>query len=176
MWVGVYIMRRTWCNGFSRRKWTRWPEFKSGAKPFAFHMALGKGMNPTTLPPAMVNSWADWLFNLGITTSLRERKLWVQTCGVVVCTRIPSWFFFFFKMGCTAEEYLIWSYLALHEKITKHSWKWTRRAKFKPWTGLFVFHFVLRPLGRTGMHLFSPWLSINSTADWCLLPWLELPV
>ena len=29
-----------WCNGYHRRKWTRWHEFKSWTRPIAFHIAL----------------------------------------------------------------------------------------------------------------------------------------
>ena len=45
-----------WCNGYRRRKWTRWHEFKSWMRLIAFHIALipfGKGINPIILPPAM---------------------------------------------------------------------------------------------------------------------------
>ena len=34
-------------------KWTRRHKFKSWTRLIAFHIALGKGMNPITLPPAM---------------------------------------------------------------------------------------------------------------------------
>ena len=30
----------SWCSGYRRRKWTRWPELKSWMKPFTFHIAL----------------------------------------------------------------------------------------------------------------------------------------
>ena len=32
--------RRRWCNGYCRRKWTRWPEFKSFTTLFASHIVL----------------------------------------------------------------------------------------------------------------------------------------
>ena len=41
------------CNGYRHRKWTRRHEFKSWTKLIAFHIALGKGMNPIILPLAM---------------------------------------------------------------------------------------------------------------------------
>ena len=50
------IMLHLWSNDYSRRKWTHQPEFKSWTRLLAFsHRAntLGKGMNPTILPPAM---------------------------------------------------------------------------------------------------------------------------
>ena len=42
-----------WCNGYCRRKWTRRHEFKSWARLIAFHITLGKGMNPIILPSAI---------------------------------------------------------------------------------------------------------------------------
>ena len=39
-------------NGYRLRKWTRRHEFKSWKKLIAFHIALGKGMNPIILPIA----------------------------------------------------------------------------------------------------------------------------
>ena len=30
----------SWCNGYRRRKWTRWQEFKSWSRLIAFHIAL----------------------------------------------------------------------------------------------------------------------------------------
>ena len=42
---------------------------------------LGKGMNPTILPPAMGKIVGQTrFFSLGETTSLGEGKLWIQTC------------------------------------------------------------------------------------------------
>ena len=32
--------RCPWCNGYRRRKWTRWHEFKSWTRLIAFHIAL----------------------------------------------------------------------------------------------------------------------------------------
>ena len=34
------VMRCPWCNGYRRRKWTRWHEFKSWTRLIAFHIAL----------------------------------------------------------------------------------------------------------------------------------------
>ena len=45
--------RCPWCNGYRRRKWTRQHKFKSLTRLIAFHIALGKDMNPIILPPAM---------------------------------------------------------------------------------------------------------------------------
>ena len=33
---------------------------------------IGKGMNPIILLPAMVISWVDWLFNLGMANQLNS--------------------------------------------------------------------------------------------------------
>ena len=33
-------LRCSWCNGYHRRKWTRWHEFKSSTKLIAFHIVL----------------------------------------------------------------------------------------------------------------------------------------
>ena len=42
---------------------------------------LGKGMNPTILPPAMGKIIGQiGLFSFGMATSLGEGKLWIQTC------------------------------------------------------------------------------------------------
>ena len=59
--------RCPWCNGYRRRKWTRWYEFKSWPRLIAFHIAL-------------IPLGKDRLFfSLGEATSLREGKLWIQT-------------------------------------------------------------------------------------------------
>ena len=43
---------------------------------------LWKGMNLTILPSAMYELWEkSGLFNLGMATSLEERKLWITTKG-----------------------------------------------------------------------------------------------
>ena len=34
------ITKPPWCNGYRRRKWTRWHEFKSWPRLIAFHIAL----------------------------------------------------------------------------------------------------------------------------------------
>ena len=49
----IYGRTCQWCNGYRRRKRTRRQEFKSWTRLIAFHIALGKGMNPIILPPAM---------------------------------------------------------------------------------------------------------------------------
>ena len=38
--VVKWLWRCTWCNGYRRRKWTRWHEFKSWTILIAFHIAL----------------------------------------------------------------------------------------------------------------------------------------
>ena len=46
-----------WCNGYRRRKWTRWHEFKSWTDCISHRTnTLGKRMNPIILPPAMGKS------------------------------------------------------------------------------------------------------------------------
>ena len=43
--------------------------------------AIGKGMNPIILPPAMGKIVGQTrFFSLGEATSLGEGKLWIQTC------------------------------------------------------------------------------------------------
>ena len=49
----VYVWKCPWCNGYSHEKWTRWHEFKSWTRLIIFHIALGKGLNPIILPPAI---------------------------------------------------------------------------------------------------------------------------
>ena len=69
------LLRCLWCNGYHCWKWTRWPEFKTWTRQFAFHIALillGKVC-------IQLFSLQLGLFNLGIATGLREAKLWTQT-------------------------------------------------------------------------------------------------
>ena len=43
--INLLIRRCPWCNGYRRKKWTRWCEFKSWTRLIAFHIAfipLGK--------------------------------------------------------------------------------------------------------------------------------------
>ena len=71
------IFRRCpWCNGYHRRKWTRWHEFKSWTRLIAFHITL---INPWKKEwiqlfsfPLWVNSRADWFLSLGEATRLGE--------------------------------------------------------------------------------------------------------
>ena len=88
--------RCLWCNGHYRRKWTWRYEIKSWRKLMAFHITsqvqildktvcishstntLGKSKNPTIRP--FIMSRGDWLFNLGLATSLGEGKRCIQTC------------------------------------------------------------------------------------------------
>ena len=46
----IINMRCPWCNGYCRRKWIRRHEFKSWTRLIAYHIALGKGMNPIISP------------------------------------------------------------------------------------------------------------------------------
>ena len=39
-WLSLGLWRCAWCNGYRRRKWTRWHEFKSWTRLIAFHIAL----------------------------------------------------------------------------------------------------------------------------------------
>ena len=51
--------RYPWCNDYRRWKWTQRHEFKSWTRLIAFHIALGKGMNPIILLQLWVNSRTD---------------------------------------------------------------------------------------------------------------------
>ena len=72
------------------RKWTRWHEFKSCTRLFAFYktqIRLWKlGIQIFTLQ-LWVNSRADCF---GIATSLRERKIWTQTYSALLKIDIVS--------------------------------------------------------------------------------------
>ena len=53
-----------WCNGYRRRKWTRWHEFKSWTRLIAFHIALislGKVWIQLFSLQLWVNSRADYV-------------------------------------------------------------------------------------------------------------------
>ena len=55
--------RCPWCNGYRRRKWTQWHEFKSWTKLISFHIALiplGKVWIQLFFLQLSVNSRADW--------------------------------------------------------------------------------------------------------------------
>ena len=61
--VNDYYMM-PWCNGYRRRKWTRWHEFKSWTRLITFHIAiipLGKVWMPLFSLQLWVNSRADWV-------------------------------------------------------------------------------------------------------------------
>ena len=54
--------RCPWCNGYHRRKWTRWHEFKSRRRLILFHITLiplGKVWIQLCSPQLWVNSRAD---------------------------------------------------------------------------------------------------------------------
>ena len=56
--------RCLWCNGYRRRKWTRWNKFKSWTKLIAFHIALiplGKVWIQLFSLQLWVNSRTDWV-------------------------------------------------------------------------------------------------------------------
>ena len=40
VWKRESLCVNKWCNGYCRRKWTRWHEFKSWPRLIAFHIAL----------------------------------------------------------------------------------------------------------------------------------------
>ena len=53
-----------WCNGYRRRKWTQWHEFKSWTRLIAFHVALipsGKVWIQLFSLQLWVNSRTDWV-------------------------------------------------------------------------------------------------------------------
>ena len=80
-----YLLHRTcpWCNGYSRRKWTRRHEFKSWTRLIAFHielLPLRKIWIQLFSLQLWVNSRADWFFSLGEATSLGEGKLRIKSC------------------------------------------------------------------------------------------------
>ena len=57
------VGRCPWCNGYRRRKWTWWPEFKSWTRQIAFHITLihlGKVWIQLFSLQLWVNSRADW--------------------------------------------------------------------------------------------------------------------
>ena len=71
-WIELLILhsnnwnhrRCPWCNGYHRRKWTRWHEFKSWTSLIAFHMALiplGKVWIQLFSLQLWVNSRTDWV-------------------------------------------------------------------------------------------------------------------
>ena len=60
----LFEMRCPWCNGYRRRKWIRWHEFKSWTRLIAFHIALiplGKVWIQLFSLQLWVNSRADWV-------------------------------------------------------------------------------------------------------------------
>ena len=65
-----YILNgsRPWCNGYRRRKWTRWDEFKSWTRLIAFHITLiplWKVWIQLFSLQLWVNCWADWVLPPG---------------------------------------------------------------------------------------------------------------
>ena len=60
-----WFWRCPWCNGYRRRKWTRWHEFNSWTRLIEFHITLipfGKVWIELFSLQLRVNSRADWVF------------------------------------------------------------------------------------------------------------------
>ena len=60
----IFLWQCPWCNGYRRRKWTRWHEFKSWTRLSAFHIALiplGKVWIQLFSLQLWVNSRTDWV-------------------------------------------------------------------------------------------------------------------
>ena len=58
------ITRCSWCNGYRRRKWRRWHEFKTWTRLIAFHIALiplGKVWIKLFSLQLWGNSGTDWI-------------------------------------------------------------------------------------------------------------------
>ena len=71
------LWRCPWCNGYRRRKWTRWHEFKSWTRLIAFHIALiplGKEWIQIFSLHLWVNSRADWVLQPCWGNYSRRRK------------------------------------------------------------------------------------------------------
>ena len=73
-----YARTRTqWFNGYSQSKWTRVQILNETVCISHSANILGKGMNPTILPPAIGKIvWQTGFFHLALVTSLGERKIW----------------------------------------------------------------------------------------------------
>ena len=57
------ISKWLWLNGYRRRKWTRWAEFKSRMRLFEFHLVLiplGKELIELFSLHLWINNWAEW--------------------------------------------------------------------------------------------------------------------
>ena len=68
--------RCPWCNGYRRRKWTRVQTLDEADCISHRTNTLGKGMNPSILPPAMGKIEGQTVFfSFGKATSLGEGKL-----------------------------------------------------------------------------------------------------
>ena len=71
LWLGAVVhisflsfWRCPWCNGYRRRKWTQWHEFKSWTRLIAFHIALiplGKVWLQLFSLQLWVNKRTDWV-------------------------------------------------------------------------------------------------------------------
>ena len=62
--TNISITSPTWCNGYRRRTWTQWHEFKSWMRLIAFHIALiplAKVWIQLFSLQLWVNSRTDWV-------------------------------------------------------------------------------------------------------------------
>ena len=63
IYIYIYIGRCLWCNGYCRRKWTRWHVFKTWTRLIAFHIELiplGMVLIQLFSLQLWVNSRTDW--------------------------------------------------------------------------------------------------------------------
>ena len=73
--------RRSWCDDYRRRKFTRLLEFKTWTRLFAFHIALitlGKVWILLFFLQLCIDRRTELLFEIDIVTSLKKKN-WIQT-------------------------------------------------------------------------------------------------
>ena len=71
------VWRHPWCNGYRRKKWTRWHEFKSWTRLIAFHKALislGKVWIQLFSLQLWVNSWTEWVLSALVRQLVWEKE------------------------------------------------------------------------------------------------------
>ena len=79
------LWRCPWCNGYHHKIWTWRYEFNSWTRLIAFHIALIL-LGKVWIQLFSLQLWVlpivghTRFFSLGEATSLREGKLWIQTC------------------------------------------------------------------------------------------------
>ena len=76
-WSTNFRWRCPWCNGYRRRKWTRWHEFKSWTWLIAFHLALipvGKEWIRLFSLQLWVNSRVDWISSALMQPRVSEKE------------------------------------------------------------------------------------------------------